>query len=137
MAGFGVFAGLAISSSGAFQNSDTAITVVTVTSKAMPSRKNAYGYEKTSILFLLRGDGLEKRLAGDHLHEPVGLLLGRRHNRNSGSGSAVRRCAPAARLCSSFSFQTGRDKPPSLRIRQKCTMVSRITSAGSTATCST
>ena len=41
LAGLGVFAGLASSSSGAFKKSETAITRVTVTSRAMASRKKA------------------------------------------------------------------------------------------------
>jgi hypothetical protein len=43
LAGLGVFAGLASSSSGAFQNSDTAMTVVTVARSATASRKKANG----------------------------------------------------------------------------------------------
>src|ERR1039458_8994427 len=48
--------------------------------------------------------------------------------------------APIVTNCADFSscnFQTGRESPPSLRTRQKCTMVNSVTTAGSTATCST
>src|ERR1022692_2575983 len=47
LAGFGVFAGLASSSRGAFRNSDMVMMVVTVAISTTASRTKAYGYEKT------------------------------------------------------------------------------------------
>src|SRR5665213_3612321 len=47
LAGFGVFAGLASSSRGAFRNSDMVMMVVTVAISTTASRTKAYGYAKT------------------------------------------------------------------------------------------
>src|ERR1039458_2328874 len=84
LAGLGVFAGLANSSRGACQKIETAITVATVSSKATPSRKKAYG-GKDGVFFLLHAHGLEDGFTGYHLHQAIGLVLDRKSTRLNSS----------------------------------------------------
>src|ERR1039458_1145983 len=135
-AGLGVFVGLANSSSGACQKMETAITVATVTSNATPSRKKAYGYEKTvsssSSMLTVSKMGLPVTTS----IRPYVLSF---DAGTADSGTMVSG-APMVTNCAGFSalnFQTGRESPPSLRTRQKCTIVNSVTTAGSTATWST
>ena len=127
------------SSSGAMKHSESTKIMAIVSTNTNNSAVSRLGQEKTLLSGMLPVLVKGPRTIPMSPNCRLSFFLGKASSCIGVALTVMAIVGPvlAARRTGISSASGGRDRPPSLRMRQKCTAISSVITAGSTATCRT